>query len=142
MRQQHFYLLALAALLLSQMASAATTLTPGMYEYTIKIIMPGAPASMPAQTLQRCLAAADVAGSKAYEMPANKGSDCQVKDVNQSGGAFSYKMACTKPQKIDGAVQGTLTPTGMTMEMTMTMEGMKAPMTQSITAKRIGDCKQ
>ena len=34
-----------------------------------------------------------------------------------------------------------MTQTSMNMDMTMTMEGMPGPMTQSITAKRTGDCK-
>ena len=133
---------ALATLLLALPLTAAAAMTPGLYEYTVKMNMQGAPANMPAQTFQRCLGAKDVDGSKAYEMPPSPNSDCQVKDMAQSGGQFSYKMACTKPQKIDGAVKGSYTPTGISMDMTMTMEGMQGPMTQSITARRIGDCKQ
>jgi len=135
-------LAALATLLLALPLTAAAAMTPGLYEYTIKMNVPGAPATMPAQTHQRCLSAKDVDGSKAYEMPSAPNSDCQVKDMAQSGGQFSYKMACTKPQRIDGAVKGTHTPTSMTMDMTMTMEGMAGAMTQSITARRLGDCKQ
>jgi hypothetical protein len=129
---------ALAALLLP--LSAAAVMTPGLYEYTVKMNVPGAPANMPAQTFQRCLGAKDVDGNKAYEMPQGADSDCQIKDLNQSGGQFSYKMYCTKPQKLDGAVKGTVTPTGMTMDMTMNMEGMT--MTQAMTVRRLGDCKQ
>lgn len=140
MQTKIVFISALLGLLLPLTASAA--MTPGLYEYTIKMSMPGAPANLPAQTFQRCLSAKDVDGSKAYEMPSNAGSDCQIKDLTQSGGQFSYKMACTKPQKIDGSVQGSLTPTGMTMNMNMTMDGMPGPMTQAITAKRISDCKQ
>jgi hypothetical protein len=75
-------------------------------------------------------------------MPQGPGSDCQVKDMVENAGKFSYKMACTKPQKMDGTVQGSFTQTGMNMDMTMTMDGMPGPMTQSITAKRVGDCAQ
>lgn len=132
---------AFAALLMPLPLLAAATMTPGLYEYTIKMSMPGAPANMPPQTMQRCLNAKDVDGSKAYEMPPNPGSDCQIKELKQNGNQFSYQMSCTKPQKINGAVEGSLTPTGMTMNMTMTMDGMPGPMTQAITAKRISDCK-
>jgi hypothetical protein len=119
---------------------AAAQMTPGMYEYTMKMNMPGAPA-MPGQTFQRCLTAKDVEGSKGFEMPPGPGSDCKIKDLVQNGGKFSYKMSCSKPQKLDGAVQGTIIPGGMTMDMTMNMEGMPGPMTQAIAAKRISDCK-
>ena len=118
---------------------AAAGLTPGQYEYTIKMNMAGMP-NMPAQTMKRCLTAKDVSGNKAFEMPADPNSDCQIKDMAQSGGQFSYKMSCTKPQKLDSAVKGTFTATGMTMDMTMSMPD--GTMTQTTTAKRIGDCKQ
>jgi hypothetical protein len=131
---------AVAAALTLPLAAAAQ-MTPGMYEYTIKISIPGGPGNMPPQTSQRCLGAKDLEGNKAYQMPQGPGSDCQVKDLKESGGKFSYTMACTKPQKLDGNVQGSMTPTSMNMDMTMTMEGMPGPMTQSITAKRTGDCK-
>jgi hypothetical protein len=101
--------------------------------------MAGMP-NMPAQTMQRCLAAKDVSGNKSFEMPADPKSDCQIKDMVQSGGQFSYKMSCTKPQKLDSTVKGTFTATGMMMDMTMSMPD--GTMTQTTTAKRIGDCKQ
>jgi hypothetical protein len=99
--------------------------------------VPGMPGGMPPQVSQHCLTAKDIA-SKGYGAPP-KDSDCQVKDMNESGGQFSYKIACTKPQKMDGNVKGSLTATGMTMDMTMAMDGMT--MTQSTTARRLGDCK-
>src|SRR5687768_17771339 len=134
-RQLIFGALALASPLASHAA-----MSPGLYEYTIKMNMPGAPA-MPTQSMQQCLTAKDVAGNKAFEMPASKDSDCQIRDLTQSGGQFSYKMACTKPQKMDGSAKGSHSATGMTMDMTMTMAGMPGPMTQSISARRVGDCK-
>lgn len=132
----------IAALSLALPLAAAAQMKPGMYEYTIKISMPGAPANMSGQTMQRCLAKKDLEGNKAYQMPQGPGSDCQVKDMVENAGKFSYKMACTKPQKMDGTVQGSFTQTGMNMDMTMAMDGMPGPMTQSITAKRVGDCAQ
>lgn len=132
---------ALAAVSAAPLAGAAP-LTPGMYEYTIKMNMAGAPANLPVQTIQRCLAAKDVEGSNAYRMPPAPNNDCQLKDMKEGGGTFSYKMACTKPQKMDTAVQGTVTATSMNMDMTMTMDGMPGPMTQNVSARRIGDCKQ
>ena len=132
--------LVLAALALASPLAAQAAMSPGLYEYTIKMNMPGAPA-MPTQSMQQCLTGKDVAGNKAFEMPASKDSDCQIKDLTQSGGQFSYKMACTKPQKMEGTAKGSHSATGMTMDMTMTMAGMPGPMTQSISARRVGDCK-
>jgi hypothetical protein len=133
--------MALGTLVSATPLCASAAMTPGLYEYSVKMNVPGAPAGMPAQTSQRCLTSKDVDGNKAYEMPPNPNSDCQMKDLAQSGSQFSYKVACTKPQKIDGAVKGNVTSTGMTMDMTMDMAGMSGTVTQSITARRLGDCK-
>lgn len=121
---------------------AAAAMTPGLYEYTIKMNMPGGPANMPVQTSRRCLSAKDLDSNKAFEMPPVKDSDCQMKDLVQSGGQFSYRVSCTKPEKIDSSVKGTLSATSMTMEMTTLMPNLPGPMTQTITARRLGDCKQ
>jgi hypothetical protein len=131
-------LLAFAPLCLPSVVLAAG-LTPGQYEYTIKMNMPGAPANLPTQTVQRCLSAKDVAGDAAFQQPPRPDSDCKMSDMNQSGSQFSYKVACTKPQKLDGTVKGTYTATGMTMDMSMNMP--QGQMTQNITARRVGDCK-
>ena len=125
----------------SAYAASASALTPGMYEYTMKMNMPGMPVNMPAQTSQRCLTPKDVDGNKAFEMPTERNSDCQIKDMVHSGNQFSYKIACTKPQKLDGSAKGSVTATSLTMEMTMVMPEAPGPMTQSISARRVGDCK-
>jgi hypothetical protein len=121
--------------------AAAATLTPGLYEYTIKMSMPGMPAgaAMPAQTAQHCLTAKDVA-TKGYGTPP-KDSDCKVQDMKDSGGQFSYRLSCTKPQKMDGTVKGTATATTINMETTIAMSN-GGTMIQSTSGKRIGDCKQ
>jgi hypothetical protein len=131
------------SLLAVPLTAAAAGLSPGLYEYTVKMSMPGMPAGapgMPAQVMQHCLTATDIA-NKGYGAPP-KDSDCQVKDMKESGSQFSYKIACTKPQKMDGDVKGAITATGMTMDMTMSMPDAGGTMMQSTTAKRIGDCKQ
>ncbi len=127
------------AVITSHVASADAAMTPGRYEYTVKMNMPGAPVNMPAQITERCLSARDVAGDAAFQtMP---DSDCKVRDMAQTGSQFSYKILCTRPMKLDGAVKGTYTATGMAMDMTMSVPDAPGPMTQSISAKRIGDCK-
>jgi hypothetical protein len=116
-------------------------LTPGLYEYSIKMNMPGAPANLPTQATQRCLTAKEAEGTKSFEMPPDSTTDCKVSGMTQTSTQFSYNVACTKPQRMDGVVKGTFTATTMVMDMTMTMAGMPGPMTQTITAKRLGDCK-
>ena len=120
---------------------AAAGLTPGMYEYTVKMNMPGMPAGMGAQTFQRCLTAQDTAGTNAYSAARDKNNDCKIKDLRESGGQFSYNMSCTKPNKMEATTKGTVTATSMTMDMTMSMPEAGGTMTQTTTAKRLGDCK-
>jgi hypothetical protein len=128
-----------ASALLALPLAASAALTPGMYEYTMTMNMPGM-GSMPARTIQRCVSASDLSGAtKGYGAPARDGSDCKMTDFSESGGKFSYKMSCTKPDKMDATVTGTATATSMSTDMTMNMKG--GTMTQSTTAKRIGDCK-
>ncbi len=122
-------------------AHAASSLTPDLYEYTMKMNMPGAPMNMPAQTSRRCLSPKEVESNKALEMPPEPNSDCQVKDMVLTGGQYSYKVACTRPQKLTGNVKGTVTATSMTMDMTMTIPEVPGPIQQSVAARRIGDCK-
>ena len=135
-------LTALALLLLALPSTlAAAGLTPGLYEYTMKMNMPGAPMNMPAQTSRRCLSSKDIDSNKALEMPPEPNSDCQVRDMTLTGGQYSYKVSCTRPQKLTGNVKGSVTATSMTMDMTMTVPEMPGPMQQTVTARRIGDCK-
>ena len=87
------------------------------------------------------LSAKDVEGAKAVEMPPMPNSDCKVLNQNISGAQFSYRISCTKPQKLDGDVKGTVSATTLSMDMTMHTPGAPGPMTQNISAKRLGDCK-
>jgi len=138
------HVLVTAALIAVPLTAAAAGPAPGLYEYTMKMNMPSAPnmPNMPAQTLQHCVTAKDVAAGKGYGAPQKGDNDCKVTDMAETSSTFAYKISCAKPEKLDGAVKGTYTATGMTMDMTMTIPGMPGAMTQNITAKRIGDCKQ
>ncbi len=122
-------------------AAPALALTPGLYEYSMKLNMPGMPANIPPTVTQRCLGAADVAGNKAVELPPLPNSDCKVLNQIINGAVFSYRVACSTPRKLDGDVRGTVSATSLNMEMTMRIPEAPAPMTQFITARRLGDCQ-
>ncbi len=122
-------------------AGTAAALNPGLYEYSMKMNIPGAPASIPPTTIQRCLTASDVEGVKAIDMPAMPNSDCKVANQVFDGKQFSYKVACTTPQKLDGEVKGTVSATTLNMEMVMRIPEAPGPMMQNISARRLGDCK-
>lgn len=122
-------------------AANAAALNPGLYEYSMKMSIPGAPANIPATTIQRCLTAGDVEGNKAIDMPAMPNSDCKVTNQVFDGKQFSYKVACTTPQKLDGDVKGTVSATSLSMDMIMHIPEAPGPMMQNISARRLGDCK-
>jgi hypothetical protein len=134
-------LLAIGLLLDAAMCGAAgLEITPGLYEYTIKINIAGAPET-PLQTRQRCVTPDDVAAGKSFEGMLGKRNDCKISDLIQDGGHFSYKVACNKPQKMDGTVKGSYTSTSVTLDMTVSMPKLPGPMNQTINARRVGDCK-
>jgi hypothetical protein len=136
MKQKHLF--ALFGLLY---AGCAAALNPGLYEYNIKLSMPGAPANIPPTTLQRCLSAKDVEGAKAIEMPPMPDSDCKMQNQKIDGAQFSYHVSCSKPQKLEGDIKGTVSATSLNMDMTMQIPEAPGPMTQNISARRLGDCK-
>ena len=87
------------------------------------------------------MSASDVEGNKAIEIPPMPDSDCRINDQAVTATQFSYRIACTKPQKLDGDVKGTMSATSLTMNMTMRMPELTGAVTQNISARRIGDCK-
>ena len=103
--------------------------------------MPGAPANMPAQTLQRCLAKKDLEGNKAYQMPQGQAATARSKDLVESARQILIQDGLHQAAKNGWRRTGHRYATGMNMDMTMTMDGMAGTMTQSITAARLGDCK-
>ena len=68
-------------------------------------------------------------------------SDCKVINQNIQGAQFSYRISCTKPQKLEGDVKGTLSATSLNMDIAMLTPDAPGPMLQNISAKRLGDCK-
>ena len=141
MKRKTTYLIFSASVLFAlPLTLAAAGLTPGMYEYTTTMNIPGMPAGMGTHVSQHCLTQKDISSNNAFNSSRDPNSDCQIKDFSERGNQFSYKVSCTKPQKMDGAIKGTFTSTNMTMDMTMAMDG--GSMSQTTTAKRIGDCKQ
>ncbi len=135
MRRTHWTLLAIAILLPAATLAADKTMKPGMYDYTVKMEMPGMPFAMPPQNMQSCLKQEDVDKGKQYQ--SQRDQDCEVKNMKQSAGKASFDMACK-----DGTTahaEYTFTDTSMTGKTVMNRQGQA--MTMNMTAKRVGDCK-
>ena len=126
--------LAAVAALLSLPASAAPQgMKPGLYDYKMKMEMPGMAYAMPEQSYQQCLTQADVDKGKQYQ--GQKG-DCEMKNFSQSGGKVHYEMACKDGST--GTGDYAYTADGMTGKSVIVRGG--HTMTMNMSATRAGDC--
>lgn len=116
--------------------AADSRMQPGMYDYTMKMEMPGMPFAMPPQKYQHCLTQTDVDKGKQYENQQHK--DCEVKNLKQSSGSASFDMVCK--DGTTGKADYTFTADGMTGKTVMTMKDGQS-MTMNMASKRTGDCK-
>ncbi len=129
-------LAALAVALLPVAALAADkAMQPGLYDYTVKMEMPGMPFEMPAQNFQSCVKQEDVDKGKQYQT--QRDQDCEVKNLKQSTGKASFDIACK--DGTTGHADYTFGDASMNGKTVMNREG--TAMTMAMSAKRVGDCK-
>jgi hypothetical protein len=124
---------ALAAALAAAPARAADT-EPGVWwEQTIKMDMPGMPMAMPPQVNKVCVAKG---GPKE---PPRADEGCTVTDVKVAGNKMTWKMECTKPEKMSG--DGEMTSLKDSYTGVMNMHSKHGDMTMNLSAKKVGgDC--
>ena len=132
---KHIALGLLASLTSVATLAADSRMQPGLYDYTVKMEIPGMPFPMPPQKFQHCLTQADVDSGKQYESQQNK--DCETKNLKQSGSSASFDLACK--DGTTGSANYTFTGNGMSGKTVMTREG--HPMTLNMSAARSGECK-
>lgn len=118
-------------------AADGNAMQPGQWEYKVKMEMPGMPMAMPAQTFSQCLTQKDVE-SGAVAQDSKQKSDCEVKNLKQSGGSVSYDIVCKGKQPMTGHADFTVSANTLVGAMTMDMDGQA--MKQNFSAKRLGDC--
>jgi len=111
---------------------------PGMWEYTMKMEVPGMPMAMPPITFQRCMTQQDVDEGDYSSNPRDK-AKCELRSMKREPGKVSYDVACTGERKMTGHYEFTLGAASMTGGGTMTMDGGQV-MKQDFSAKRLGDC--
>ena len=124
----------------SGLALAAPVIQPGLWEITARMEMPGMPAGAGQHTSQICYRPGDVQDA-AKTVPTDK--NCEVKDYKLSGNTASWRMECRGETQMTGT--GTFTYAGSsysgTTKFTMKQGGRTMNMSQSYSAKRIGDCR-
>lgn len=108
---------------------------PGLWEYTMKMEMPGMPFAMPPIKTQRCLKQDEIDRGDQYSKDEN--SDCQVKNLKQGATGASYDVACK--DGTTGRYDFTSGADSMTGKGVTDTQGTKV--TTNFASKRLGDCK-
>lgn len=115
----------------------------GLWEYRMETKMAGMPATIPPQTIRRCLTAQDVAQNR--HLTGDQGKNpCTFSNFKNHGGKVSLEFMCKNEQgTIKGSTSGIATATALDFETRLQMipapQGM-SEMQQKIKAKRIGNC--
>jgi len=131
-------LFAIAVGLASVAALAADKgMKPGLYDYTVKMEMPGMPFAMPAQNFQNCVKQEDVDKGEQYKQHDDRNKQCETKNLKQEAGKASFDIACK--DGTTGHADYTFDGNSMTGKTVMNHDG--HPMIMNMSAKRSGDCK-
>jgi len=124
----------------SGLAQAAPVIQPGLWEISTRMEMPGLPAGAGQHVTQICYRPGDVQDAS-KTVPKDK--NCEVKDYQLTGNTASWRMECRGETEMTGT--GTFTYAGNsysgTTKFAMKQGGRTMNMTQSYSARRIGDCK-
>jgi hypothetical protein len=104
-----------------------------LWEMTMKMEMAGM--SMPGHTMKFCQKKGDREPKTAQP---DKDTDCKTTDVQHSGNKTSWKMSCTKPEKMTAS--GEMTYGMDSYEGTMKMVSKDGEITQHMVGKKVGSC--
>lgn len=133
-------------------AQAETQLKPGLWEYKMTMQMAGMPniPGMPGlggapMSATRCLTAEDVKNPERALEVSNSKQQCVQEDFKSEGNKISFKVRCTGEPA--GTGNGEFTVAEDHLEGTMKIRMANSPlgnmeMSQIVSGKRIGDCKQ
>ena len=129
----------LVNLLIVALPAWGMNLTPGKYEITSKVDMPGMPGGMPPTTITQCL-------TEQEPVPhTSTGSQgCKITDMTTEGDTVKYTLVC-KQQGMESKSSGEMTYKGETFYGTtqtkMAPSGGGMTVTTKISGKRIGKCE-
>ena len=121
---------------------AADTMQPGLWEIHVNMTMPGMEnmPAMPEQVVKKCLQGTDIESGVAA--PAQ--GECKVNDYKVNGNTASWQVACSGDMPMSGSGHMTTSATAYDGAIDMTMgddEGGGMSMHQTMSGKRVGDCK-
>jgi len=120
--------------------AATPNMQPGMWETTVKMEMDGMPIAVPPHTSRHCITKEDL-----VPKTPRPGQHCAVAHQNISGNTVTWQVSCDNGGRTTTG-NGRITYDGDSYHgaISMHMTGAGGPtmnMHQTITGKRIGDCK-
>jgi len=137
MKLRHLVLVA-AVCAFSLPLLAAPLAKAGRWQSTIKMVMAGMPANMPAQTFATCLTKEQAENAEnLIPKSGDKRGGCTYTDVKVDGSTLSWKMTCAK-SGMTGS--GTMTYHGESYEGSMEMKMQDRDISATYTGKYVGAC--
>jgi CO dehydrogenase/acetyl-CoA synthase alpha subunit len=115
---------------------AADGISPGLWEITTQMNMPGMPAKMKPMVIKHCYTKNDAADQKNV---ISRDKNCTVTDMKKVGNKVVWAMKCTGQNA--GTMNGETVfgPDSYTSTMDMKAQGRKV--TMKVKGKRLGACK-
>jgi hypothetical protein len=130
---------ALAASLSPALALGADAqMTPGLWEISASMEVPGMPFKLPPQKVQHCYTKEELA--KAESAVPQQQNDCKLVENRKVGNKLTWKVVCTG--KSAGKGEGEIVFTSATAyDGWMKFDSDGQVMTTKYAARRLGDCK-
>jgi hypothetical protein len=126
--------------ILASSASAEPDMQEGKWEMMIKMDMPGMPMAMPPTKNTICITKKDLVPQKPQP-----NQDCKMTNTKISGNTVTWTMKCKMDKTVvdsDGKITYKKDKFDGIVNMTMdSPDSGKMKMTQTMSGKRIGDCK-
>jgi hypothetical protein len=114
--------------------------TEGLYRVTVAIEIPGSPMTLPPVTVEHCCRGDEVVPRTPHDQ------GCEQKELRREGTTVHYRLTCDNERGL-GELRGSITYTaeGYTGAVDMTLKdrrGRDRTMKQTMSAVRLGDCKE
>jgi hypothetical protein len=119
--------------------AASAAMRPGMWETTMSGEMTG---GQPVVS-RACVSQKQIDESRGLPKMDGEGMRCEQLDVKASGNSVTWRLRCTGEVPVEGT--GQMTSTGESysgrIDLTARVQGQTMRMNQTITGRRVGDCR-
>lgn len=140
MKSKPGLILALVLVALSLVAYAQSPIREGLWEVTMQMEMANMPTKIPPMKTTQCITK-EQASDPSKSLPkgsADGKNDCAVSDYKVEGSKVSWKVTCTRPQKMAGSGEMTFANDAYDGMLKMSMDF--GEMTMKMAGKRTGEC--